>query len=227
MRLHALKPSRLFLGFVIIAALLLTPVALSAQEVIAFESQRDGNPEVYVTNVDGTNQRRLTFNSAFDGEPAFSPTGEKIAFTSYRDGNSEIYIMSADGSLQTNLTNHPAFDGQPAFSPDGQKIAFASDRDGHPGIWVMNVDGSKPIELAGGAGGSEPAFNVWGTQIVFKGAGSGGADSDIWVMDADGSNANDVSQDPRADESEPSFSPDGTKIVFTKTSMTATVAKFL
>jgi Tol biopolymer transport system component len=189
---------------------------LSAQEIIAFESQRDGNPEVYVTNPDGTNQRRLTSNSAFDGEPAFSLTGEKIAFRSDRDGNSEIYIMDADGTLQTNLTNNPAFDGHPTFSPDGKKIAFVSDRGGKPGIWVMNVDGSNPTELAGGVGGSDPSFSTDGTKIVFTGPGNSGSDSDIWVMDADGSNPNNVSQDARADDSEPSFSPDGTKIAFTK-----------
>jgi Tol biopolymer transport system component len=215
MSLQAVRRSRLSLGFAVIATLLLTPAVLSAQEIIAFESQRDGNPEVYVTNVDGTNQRRLTTNSSFDGEPAFSLTGEKIAFRSDRDGNSEIYIMNADGSLQTNLTNNPAFDGHPTFSPDGKKIAFVSDRGGHLGIWVMNVDGSNPTELAGGVGGSEPAFNIYGTKIVFSGPGNS-ADSDIWVMDADGSNPNNVSQDARADDSEPSFSPDGTKIVFTK-----------
>src|SRR6185503_11300185 len=72
MRLQALTHSKLSRGFVLTAILLLTPAVLSAQEIIAFESQRDGNPEVYVTNVDGTNQRRLTFNSSFDGEPAFT-----------------------------------------------------------------------------------------------------------------------------------------------------------
>ena len=215
MRSHAVR-NRLSFGFILTAILLLTPAVLSAQEIIAFESQRDGNPEVYVTNVDGTNQRRLTFNSSFDGEPAFTPRGDRIAFSSDRDGNSEIYIMNEDGSSQTNVTNNPAFDSHPTFSPDGNKIAFASDRGGHLGIWIMNVDGSNPTELAGGAGGTAPAFNVWGTKIVFTGIGNGGADSDIWVMDADGSNPNNVSQDARADDSEPSFSPDGTRIVFTK-----------
>ena len=47
MRLHAVKPRRLSFCFAIIATLLLTPVVLSAQESIAFESQRDDNPEVY------------------------------------------------------------------------------------------------------------------------------------------------------------------------------------
>ena len=216
MRLQAVRHYRLFLGFAVIATLLLTPAVLSAQEIIAFQSQRDGNPEIYVTNVEGTNQRRLTFNTSFDGDPAFSLTGEKIAFSSYRDGNSEIYIMDADGSLQTNLTKNPEFDGHPTFSPDGQKIVFASNRGGHPGIWIMNVDGSNPTELAGGVGGSEPDFNTWGTKIVFSRMETSGADSDIWVMDADGSNPNNVSQDAGADDWEPSFSPDGTEIVFTK-----------
>ena len=216
MRLQVIKPSRLSLGFVLTAMLLLTPGVLSAQELIAFESQRDGNPEVYVTDLQRTTQRRLTFNSSFDGEPAFSPTGEKIVFASDRDGNSEIYIMDCDGSMQTNLTNNTAFDGQPTFSPDGKTIAFASDRGGQLGVWVMDADGSNPKELAPGISGGQPAFNVYGTKIVFSGTGNSGADSDIWVMDADGSNPNNVSQDARADDSEPSFSPDGTKIAFTK-----------
>ena len=215
MRSHAVR-NKLSLGFILTAILLLTPSVLSAQEIIAFESQRDGNPEVYVTNVEGTKQRRLTFNSSFDGDPAFTLRGDKIAFSSDRDGNSEIYIMNEDGTLQTNLTNNPAFDGYPTFSPDGNKIAFTSDRGGHPGIWIMNVDGSNPTELAGGVGGSEPAFNIWGTKIVFTGPGTSGADSDIWMMDADGSNPINLSQDGRADDSDPSISPDGTKIVFTK-----------
>lgn len=216
MRLHAIMRSTLSLGFVLTAILLLTPAVLTAQERIAFESQRDGNPEVYIVDLDSTIQRRLTFNSSFDGEPAFNWNGEKIAFSSDRDGNSEIYIMDCNGTLQTNLTNNPAYDGQPTFSPDGQKIAFVSERGGHRGIWIMNVDGSNPTELAGGVAGSDPHFNVWGTQIVFSRTGTSDADSEIWVMDADGSNANNVSQDARADDSEPSFSPDGTKIAFTK-----------
>jgi Tol biopolymer transport system component len=85
--------------------------------MIAFQSSRDGNYEIYVMNADGTEQTRLTDNSARDMNPSWSPDGRKIAFHSRRDGNNEIYIMNADGSEQRNLTNNPAHDWLPSWSP--------------------------------------------------------------------------------------------------------------
>ncbi len=95
-------------------------------EVIAFESNRDGNYEIYVMNADGSGQTNLTNNPAFDFAPDWSPDGTKIAFHSERDSFLDaIYVMNADGSDQTKLTNHPSNNFDPAWSPDGSKIAFA------------------------------------------------------------------------------------------------------
>ena len=58
-----------------------------AQPKIAFQSQRDGNREIYVMNPDGTNQTRVTNDSADDQAPKISPDGSKIVFTSDRDGD--------------------------------------------------------------------------------------------------------------------------------------------
>jgi len=66
-------------------------------------------------NADGSNQVRLTNNSARDYRPSWSPDGSKIIFASDRDGNMEVYIMNADGSNQIRLTNNPAWDYEPAW----------------------------------------------------------------------------------------------------------------
>src|SRR5215210_2428634 len=52
---------------------------------IAFTSNRDGNQEIYIMNPDGTDQKRLTNNAAFDFDTVLAPDGMKIAFTSDRD----------------------------------------------------------------------------------------------------------------------------------------------
>jgi len=94
-----------------------TIIETTAKDKIAFVSDRDGNFEIYIMNVDGSEQTRLTDNLDCDWAPSFSPDGSKIAFASYRDGNGEIYIMNVDGSEQVNLTNNPANDYYPSFLP--------------------------------------------------------------------------------------------------------------
>ena len=67
-------------------------------------------------NIDGTNVVQLTFNTADDDDPYFSPDDEFIVFNTDRDGNSEIYIMTASGESQQNITNHSGKDGNPSWS---------------------------------------------------------------------------------------------------------------
>ena len=62
---------------------------------IAFMSGRDGNPEIYVMNVDGSNLRRLTNHPAGDGTPTWSPNSQQIAFVSDRTGTPQIYLMGS------------------------------------------------------------------------------------------------------------------------------------
>jgi len=80
-----------------------------------FYSWRDGTPEIYVMETDGSNPVNLSGNPAYDTGPALSPDGTRIAFASDRDGNeSEIYVMDADGSNPVRLTNNSASDYEPA-----------------------------------------------------------------------------------------------------------------
>ena len=99
------------------------PIPAAAK--IAFVSERDGNSEIYAANEDGSGQVRVTYSSARDVSPAWSPDGSRLAFASDRTGAWEIYIMNADGSKLVQRTYAGfKFAQAPAWSPDGRKIAF-------------------------------------------------------------------------------------------------------
>jgi TolB protein len=189
---------------------------------IAFRSHRSGCSDIYVMNANGTGVTQLTESPlALDTSPTWSPDGSKIAFVSARDGNWEIYVMNADGTGETRLTNHPWSDYDPAWSPDGTRIAFRSDN----GIFVANVNQAGPFVV--NAIGSyvfedddpdddsgQPTWSPNGSRIAF--ATSRNGLSEIYVVSADGKQGTRLTNTPTASEYDPVFSPDGTKIVYTR-----------
>src|SRR5207244_12641176 len=98
---------------------------------VAFTSNRDGNPELYVMNRDGSNLRRITNHPAIDSTPTWSPTGTQIAFTSDRSGSPQIYIVGADGlGSPTRIPTTASSADRPTWpSAPFKEIAFA----GRPG----------------------------------------------------------------------------------------------
>lgn len=109
---------------------------------IAFESNRDGNYELYTMEPDGSGVTRLTDNPADDVDPAWSPDGTRIAFSSKRTGFAEIYTMNADGTGIQRLTHYNASAFHPHWSPDGTKLAFSSSKDGALNLYTINADGT-------------------------------------------------------------------------------------
>jgi Tol biopolymer transport system component len=156
---------------------------------IAFDFFPNGNYNVFVMDADGSDREQLTWDARNDREPAWSPDGEWIAFSSNRDGNQEVYLMAADGSGEVNITKNPATDNNPVWSPDGSKIAFQSDRDGNFEVYLMDADGSDQVNLTKGRPGPE-----WEPAPLAE-----GGEAFTW--------------NPATDR-EPSWSPDGTRIVF-------------
>jgi Tol biopolymer transport system component len=182
---------------------------------IAFTAVGDytngNNPQIWVTNGDGTNLVLLT-HGWYNARPAWSPDGAKIAFHTNRDGNFEVYVMNADGTGLVNLTHNAAVDSSPAWSPDGTKIAFYSNRDGTDGLYVMNADGSGVAKLTAAPGGFDPAWSPDGTKIAFD-CRIDVANTDVCVINADNTGLTRLTSDPAVDY-EPAWKRDGSKILF-------------
>jgi Tol biopolymer transport system component len=139
-----------------------------------------------------------------------SSAGGRIAFTSGTDNGWRLFVMNADGSGVQPITDDTAFDFDPAWSPAESKVAFYSKGRGGPGgLYTVNVDGTG-LEPLGEMSDRQPSWSPDGQRIAFS-----WASSDIYVMNADGSNRVQLTQDP-SPEFEPAWSPDGTKIAFVR-----------
>jgi len=199
---------------------------------IVFQSDRHdaimGDRGIYVMDADGTNVRRLTHRDESDETPVWSPDGSKILFSSYiTEENNELFIMNTDGSGIVKLTDHPGRDGHQKFSPDGSRIIFNSQRDDdgqsdvtNYEIYEMRLDGSEVKRLTNfPEWDTYPSISPDGTRIVWRrvlptgGSSSSGRDSEVFAMNRDGSDPVNLSNQSAFD-GYPSWSPDGSKIVF-------------
>lgn len=175
---------------------------------IAFASYRNSSFDIVVMNADGSNQTNITNSQPFEYAPSWSPDGSKIAATAMREnmGNGELDIITInpDGSGELNLTNSPEADGNAAWSPDGQRVVFETT--GPPGfeVSVVNANGTGRKSLFGYAEFWEPSMS-WspdGTQIAFDRRLTPNADPQVWTVNSDGSNPQEL---PAASASEPDW----------------------
>ena len=189
---------------------------IRAPEQIAFQGIFNGNDDIYLINVNGTDERRLTTHPSQDLEPSFSPDGKKIAFTTNRDGKISIYKMNVDGSNQTSIASALQYAQQPAWSPDGTKIAFRYKDSNSSGIATINSEGGKftrlVIEPLGGRVPGAPSWSPDGSQLTFMTNRDG--NWEIYKMNSDGTSQENITNNS-SDDQEPEWSPDGKKISFT------------
>ncbi len=141
---------------------------------VAFSSTRDGNPEIYVANRDGSGVRRLTNHPGIDISPTWSPSGTQIAFTSDRTGTPQIWSIGVDGLNLVKKTSESYCDRPTWSAAPFNEIAYAS-RTG-PGfdIKVLDLATNQVRQLTFSEGSNEsPAFAPNGRHVVFTSTRAG------------------------------------------------------
>jgi len=148
--------------------------------------------DLWVSDLDGKNVRRLTADEGQEANPAFSPDGSLIAFTAQYDGNPDVYIVPVTGGVPTRLTWHPGADIVQGFTPDGSAVLFTSPRAVFTGrytqLFTVAVKGGieEPLKLPNA---SEATYSPDGTRLAYNPLSEaftewkhyrGGLNSTIW-----------------------------------------------
>ncbi len=143
-------------------------------------------------------------------QAAFPGENGRVVFTAFAGDTQDIFTIAPNGFDLRNLTNHPNTDVDAAYSRDGSRIVFSSVRDGDAEIYTVAVNGTGLTRLTTTGGNVDPSFSPDG-RIVFTSFRDG--DAEIYVMNGDGSGQTRLTDVADVD-SEPVFSPDGSKIAF-------------
>jgi TolB protein len=196
---------------ILLAVIILLACSLFATRggEIAFESDRDGNWEIYRLDLTTSVSFNLTRSAADDFAPAWSPDGKKIAFSADRDGNGqpEIYMMNANGSDLRQVSTGSGGYRSPSWSRDGRSLVFVL---GFGQIYQMNEDGSGEQWLGRGFLPSLSADHTW---LLYSAESTSTIDADIFVANVTTHQSLNLTNN-RANEWGARWSPDNEQIVF-------------
>ncbi len=191
---------------------------------IAFESNRAGDHDIYVMDENGANVTRLTRWAGDESYPVWSPNGRRIVFLSDRSrSGTDIVVMRANGSNKKVVRSVRGSAWETSWSPTAPKILFTleSSHLGHyntdddEDIYVLNLrTGRMRPVIATPQSEYTPAWSPDGKRIAFAAAWCAECWSDIYVADADGSDAVQLTQSPSSFSWNPAWSPDGKWIVY-------------
>jgi TolB protein len=122
---------------------------------IAFTSGRSGHPEVYITDVDGTNAELLTpyefGDDNYRASPDWSPDGRVIAYQARISGQFQVMTINVRDRGIKQLTSD-GINEDPSWAPDSRHVVFTSNRSGVRQLWVLDVESSRTRQLTfGGA----------------------------------------------------------------------------
>jgi Tol biopolymer transport system component len=128
---------------------------------IAFESDRTGASEIWISRNDGTQCKRITnIFGPNTSAPRWSPDGSMLAFDSGFQGRSAIFVVNASGGVPIRVTTgafEMADNLVPSWSGDGKFLYFSSNRTGRFEVWRKKLNGDEASQITqhGGYNGLE------------------------------------------------------------------------
>jgi Tol biopolymer transport system component len=200
-----------------------TPVWSPDGTRLLFASDRGGNFDIYLLQMDSSIVTNLTPGSAAqDIHPSWSPDGQHILFSSNRGGGYyQIYRMAADGSNVQQVAVVPGNNALYArYSPDGTKIAFMRASipivacDWNWDVWVMNADGSGQVQITSQLGGDfYPNWLPDGSGIIYASCRNF-LFSDLYRVNLTTMAETRITSEPWSSQWNGVYSPDGDHIAY-------------
>ncbi|MHC4218753.1 MAG: TolB family protein, partial [Planctomycetota bacterium] len=193
----------------------------SRGESIVFSStQHSTTSDIYLKSTHGRTLMQLTTDPADDIMPMFHPSGGRIAFASNRSGNWDIYVMSLDGGQPMKITDEPDHEMHPSWSPDGRRIVYCKlgSTTGRWEMWVAETDNPGVRRFLDYGLFPQWCPDVARNKILFQRARQRGSRFfGVWTVDfvnGETMHPTEIVSAGNAAVINPSWSPDGNRIVF-------------
>ena len=175
--------------------------------------KKDGKAkEIYISDYDGANERRLTNNGSINLSPAFSPDGKEIYFTSYVEGDPKLFKVNIASGRVIKVTDFAGLAAAPAVSSDGRKLACVLSKDGNSEIYELDLDGQiRKRMTTHSAIDTAPSWSPDGELLTFTSDRSGSPQ--VYIMDKNGNNQRRLTYEGRYNDS-PAWSARGDRVIF-------------
>lgn len=195
------------------------PLASPDGRWVVFQSNRDGDFEIYTMNTVGGQLNQLTDNDYLDRLPSWSPDGEWIIYSADTrgDGMLDLYRVRASGGEPELVYSDTMRSSHPRYSPDGRYVVFTHGSDPNDSrTWEIALLELETNELRlltnNDQRDASPVFSPDGSRIMY--ITSNDQRGAIASMNIDGSGQQ-IIYDSSGDDWTASYSPDGQYIVFT------------
>ena len=202
-----------------------TPAATTAAvmpDLIAFTSERSGNPQIWIMNADGSGAKKITNQPTGACQPAWSPDGKKLVYVSPCSGQKDkysgsyLFIINMDGSGLSPLPSVPGGDFDPSWSPDGKQIIFTSIRKGFANIYLMTLSDKSTTRITSHTNIVErrPVWSPDGKWVAYQSTQFN--QNQIWLVQVGLWDQGKAYTSPNTSDIMPSWSPDGNYLVFSQ-----------